>query len=122
MGLQLFTAPSLPLAPRDYDPEYFNQLVRALNTYFRQTDSTTPIVIDRLTLLALPTSPLGQRVGTVYNDGGYLKIVLAGTINGMAGAVNLVGIAPTITNTTVAITPAVRAVAITGIAPTITVA
>jgi hypothetical protein len=122
MGLQLFTSPSLPLAPSSYDPEYFNQVIRALNVYFRQLDSTTPIVIDRLTLLALPTSALGQRVGTVYNDGGVLKIVLAGTVNAVAGAVNLVGIAPTITNTTVTVTPAVRAVAITGIAPTITVA
>jgi hypothetical protein len=122
MGLQLFTSPSLPLAPSTYDPEYFNQVIRALNVYFRQLDSTTPIVIDRLTLLALPTSALGQRVGTVYNDGGVLKIVLAGTVNGVAGAVNLVGIAPTVTNTTVTVTPAVRAVAITGIAPTITVA
>jgi hypothetical protein len=122
MGLQLFTSPSLPLAPSTYDPEYFNQVIRALNVYFRQLDSTTPIVIDSLTLLALPTSALGQRVGTVYNDGGILKIVLAGTVNGVAGAVNLVGIAPTVNNTTVVITPAVRAVAITGIAPTITVA
>jgi hypothetical protein len=122
MGLQLFTSPSLPLAPSSYDPEYFNQVIRALNVYFRQLDSTTPIVIDRLTLLALPTSPLGQRVGTVYNDGGVLKIVLAGTVNAVAGTVNLVGIAPTITNTTVTVTPAVRAVAITGVAPTITVA
>ena len=122
MGLQLFTSPSLPLAPSSYDPEYFNQVIRALNVYFRQLDSTTPVVIDRLTLLALPTSPLGQRVGTVYNDGGVLKIVLAGTVNAVAGTVNLVGIAPTITNTTVSVTPAVRAVAITGVAPTITVA
>jgi hypothetical protein len=122
MGLQLFTSPSLPLAPSTYDPEYFNQVIRALNVYFRQLDSTTPIVIDSLTLLALPTSALGQRVGTVYNDNGVLKIVLAGTVNGVAGAVNLVGLAPTITNTTVTVTPAVRAVAITGIAPTITVA
>jgi hypothetical protein len=122
MGLQLFTSPSLPLAPSAYDPEYFNQVIRALNVYFRQLDSTSPIVIDSLTLLALPTSALGQRVGTVYNDGGVLKIVLAGTVNGVAGAVNLVGLAPTITNTTVTVTPAVRAVAITGIAPTITVA
>ena len=122
MGLQLFTSPSLPLAPSSYDPEYFNQVIRALNVYFRQLDSTTPIVIDKLTLLALPTSASGQRVGTVYNDGGVLKIVLAGTVNAVAGTVNLVGIAPTITNTTVTVTPAVRAVAITGIAPTITVA
>ena len=122
MGLQLFTSPSLPLAPSSYDPEYFNQVIRALNVYFRQLDSTTPVVIDRLTLLALPTSPLGQRVGTVYNDGGVLKIVLAGTVNAVAGTVNLVGLAPTVNNTTVTVTPAVRAVAITGVAPTITVA
>ena len=122
MGLQLFTSPSLPLAPSTYDPEYFNQVIRALNVYFRQLDSTSPIVIDSLTLLALPTSALGQRVGTVYNDGGVLKIVLAGTVNGVAGAVNLVGLAPTVNNTTVTVTPAVRAVAISGIAPTITVA
>jgi len=122
MGLQLFTSPSLPLAPSSYDPEYFNQVIRALNVYFRQLDSTTPIVIDRLTLLALPTSALGQRVGTVYNDAGVLKIVLAGTVNGVAGAVNLVGSAPTVNNPMNFITPAVQAAAITGIAPTITVA
>ena len=122
MALKLFTAPSLPLAPSAYDPEYFNQVLRSLNVYLSQIGSTTPIVIDSLTMLALPTSPLGQRVGTVYNDGGVLKIVLANTINGIAGAVNLVGIAPTITNTTVTVTPAVRAVNLVGIAPTITVA
>ena len=97
MGLQLFTSPSLPLAPSAYDPEYFNQVIRALNTYFRQLDSTTPVVIDKLTLLALPTSALGQRVGTVYNDNGVLKIVLEGTINSLVGSVNLVGAPPTIT-------------------------
>ena len=122
MALKLFTSPSLPLAPSAYDPEYFNQVIRSLNIYFSQLNSTTPIVIDSLTMLALPTSALDQRVGTVYNDGGVLKIVLANTISGVVGAVNLVGIAPTITNTTVTVTPAVRAVSLVGIAPTITVA
>ena len=122
MALKLFTSPSLPLAPSAYDPEYFNQVIRSLNVYFSQLNSTTPVVIDSLTLLALPTSALDQRVGVVYNDGGFLKIVLTNTISGVVGAVNLVGIAPTVTNTTVTIKPAVRAVAITGIAPTITVA
>ena len=122
MALKLFTSPSLPLAPSAYDPEYFNQVIRSLNVYFSQLNSTTPVVIDSLTLLALPTSALGQRVGTVYNDNGVLKIVLANTVNGIAGAVNLVGVAPIVNNTEVFITPAVRAVTITGIAPTITVA
>ena len=119
MALQLFTSPSLPLAPSTYDPEYFNQVIRALNTYFRQLDSTTPIVIDSLTLLALPTSAIGQRVGTVYNDNGVLKIVLAGNVNGVVGSVNLVGVAPKVLNGNVVPT---RTVALTGIAPTITVA
>lgn len=97
MALKLFSTPSLPLAPSTYDPEYFNQVIRALNTYFRQIGSTTPIVVDSISLLALPVSPLGQRVGTVYNDNGVLKIVLEGTVNSVVGSVNLVGIAPTIT-------------------------
>lgn len=97
MSLKLFSSPSLPLAPSTYDPEYFNQVIRALNTYFRQLDSTTPIVVDSITLLALPTSPLGQRVGTVYNDNGVLKIVLEGTINSLAGSITITGHAPTIT-------------------------
>ena len=119
MGLKLFTSPSLPLAPSTYDPEYFNQVIRALNVYFRQLDSTTPVVIDSLTLLALPTSALGQRVGTVYNDGGVLKIVLAGNVNTVVGSVNLVGVAPKVFNGNVVPT---RTVTITGVAPTITVA
>ena len=122
MALKQFTSPSLPLAPNTYDQEHFNQVIRALNVYFSQLNSTTPIVIDSLTMLALPTTALNQRVGTVYNDGGFLKIVLANTISGVVGSVNLVGIAPTVNNTTVAITPAVRAVNLVGIAPTITVA
>ena len=122
MALLLFAPPSLPLAPSAYDPEYFNQVLRSLNVYLTQIGSTTPIVIDSLTLLALPTSALGQRVGTVYNDNGVLKIVLSNTVTGVVGAVNLVGIAPTVNNTSGNVTPVVQAVAITGIAPTITVA
>ena len=122
MALKLFTSPSLPLAPSAYDPEYFNQVIRSLNVYFSQLNSTTPVVIDSLTLLALPTSALDQRVGTVYNDGGVLKIVLANTISGVVGAVNLVGVAPIVNNTTVTVTPPVVNVNLVGIAPTITVA
>ncbi len=122
MALKSFTSPSLPLAPNTYDPEHFNQVIRALNVFFSQLNSTSPIVVDSISLLALPTSALGQRAGTVYNDGGFLKIVLTNTISGVVGSLTLAGLAPTVTNTTVTITPAVRAVAITGIAPTITVA
>jgi hypothetical protein len=118
MALLLFAPPSLPLAPGDYNPEYFNQLIRALNVYLSQIGSTTPIVIDQLTLLALPTSPVGLRPGTVYNDGGTLKIVLSNTILVTTGSLNIVGLTPSLDR----IAPPVRNVNLVGIAPTITVA
>lgn len=75
MALKLFSAPALPLPPNEYSPEYFNQLVRSLNAYFRQVGSTTPIVVDSITLNDLPTSSAGLPPGSVWNDSGTLKIV-----------------------------------------------
>ena len=118
MALLLFAPPSLPLAPGEYNSEYFNQLIRSLNVYLNQIGSTTPIVIDQLTLLALPTSPVGLKPGTVYNDGGILKIVLSNTIQVTTGSLNIVGFAPSLDR----IAPPVRNVNLVGIAPTITVA
>jgi len=118
MALQLFAPPVLPLAPSEYNSEYVNQLIRSLNTYLKQLGSTTPIVIDQLTLLALPTSPVGLRVGTVWNDGGILKIVLSNTILVQSGSVGIVGYTPSLDN----IAPPVKNLGLIGIAPTITVA
>jgi len=118
MALLLFAPPSLPLAPGEYNSEYFNQLIRSLNVYLNQIGSTTPIVIDQLTLLALPTSPIGLKPGTVYNDGGTLKIVLSNTILVPGATLNIVGFAPSLDR----IAPPVRNVNFVGIAPTITVA
>jgi hypothetical protein len=118
MALQLFAPPVLPIAPSEYNPEYLNQLIRALNVYLKQVGSTTPIVVDELTLLALPTSPVGLRPGTVWNDGGTLKIVLANTILVTTGSLSIVGLAPSLSN----IAPPVKTVSLIGIAPTITVA
>jgi hypothetical protein len=119
MALLLFAPPALPLAPGEYNSEYFNQLIRSLNAYLNQIGSTTPIVIDQLTLLALPTSPIGLKPGTVYNDGGTLKIVLSNTILvPTATGLTIIGLAPSLSN----IAPPVRNVNFVGIAPTITVA
>jgi hypothetical protein len=118
MALLLFAPPTLPLAPGTYNPEYFNQLIRALNVYLNQIGSTTPIVIDQLTLLALPISPVGLRPGTVWNDGGILKIVLANTIQVTTGSLSIVGRVSSLNR----LAPPVRNVNLVGIAPTITVA
>ena len=119
MALLLFAPPSLPLAPGEYNSEYFNQLIRSLNLYLNQVGSTTPVVIDQLTLLALPTSPVGLRPGTVYNDGGTLKIVLSNTILvPTASTLTTIGFAPSLN----IIAPPVRNLSLIGVAPTITVA
>jgi hypothetical protein len=118
MALLLFAPPVLPLAPTDYNPEYLNQLIRALNTYLNQIGSTTPIVIDQLTLLALPTSPAGLRPGTVWNDGGTLKIVVPSTILVPGAALNIVGRVSSLDR----VAPPVVNLGLIGIAPTITVA
>jgi hypothetical protein len=119
MALQLFAPPVLPLAPTEYNSEYVNQLIRALNVYLKQVGSTTPIVVDEITLLALPTSPTGLRPGTVWNDNGTLKIVLANTILvPTATGLTITGYAPSLDR----VAPPVINVNFVGIAPTITVA
>ena len=43
MGMINFKSPALPLPRGDYSPEQQNQFIRALNIYFNQLDSTTPV-------------------------------------------------------------------------------
>ena len=75
MALKQFAPPTLPLPPSNYDAQYFNQLIRALNTYFQQVGSTTPVVFDSITLKNLPTSAAGLPSGVVWNDANVLNIV-----------------------------------------------
>jgi hypothetical protein len=91
MGMQTFRAPALPLAPTDYDQNQFNQLISVLRLYFTQLDSNTPLQLDGIRLLNLPTSGYNLREGTVFQDGEYLKIVLPNFayLGGVSATVNL---------------------------------
>jgi hypothetical protein len=42
MALEKFRAPNLPLPPREYNREQFDEILRALRLYFNQLDSLTP--------------------------------------------------------------------------------
>jgi len=76
MGLKKFTAPALPLAPQAYSREYADQLVRVLNLYFKQLDSSSGIVVDNISIsvregsVTIPTQAdlADLRVGDVYMD------------------------------------------------------
>ena len=76
MALEKFQAPALPVPPVEYDQRYHTDLIRILRLYFNQLDSTTPLVLDGLQLLNLPTSEYGLPNNTVYRIGEDLKIVV----------------------------------------------
>jgi len=53
-----------------------NQLVRALGNYFSLLDSTSPIQVDSITLTRLPVTGADLPVGSVYQNGDVLMIVV----------------------------------------------
>jgi hypothetical protein len=55
---------------------FMNQLVRVLGNYFSLLDSTSPIQVDSITLTRLPATGAGLPVGSVYQNGDVLMIVV----------------------------------------------
>jgi hypothetical protein len=49
MAIDNFNSPSLPMPPKDYSFEYFNQLVRSISSYFRILDSKAAVNYTGLT-------------------------------------------------------------------------
>lgn len=76
MGMQVFRFTNLPIPPTEYSPEHMRQAFRVLELYFNQLDSTTPLTVDGIQLLSLPTSGYGLKNGTVFRIGEDLKIVV----------------------------------------------
>jgi len=66
------TAPSLPLAPLEYDRQYMDKLVNVLRLYFNQLDTPGPLAgaSINLNINTLPTQAdlANLRVGDVYRD------------------------------------------------------
>lgn len=79
---------ALPLPPKEYDQNYFNRLVRQIELSMAKIDSVKPLIvgsdlsqqvrghpISGLTIVNVPTSPDNLPAGSVWSDGGTLKIV-----------------------------------------------
>lgn len=82
------TTSALPLPPEDYDRQYMNRLIRQLDFALRSLNSVRPVTvgsdltsqtaaypISGLTIVNVPTSSTGLPPGSVWSDGGVLKIV-----------------------------------------------
>ncbi|MEI8229144.1 MAG: hypothetical protein WCH77_12915 [Planctomycetota bacterium] len=66
------TAPSLPLAPLEYERQYMDKLTNVLRLYFNQLDTPGPLAgaSINLNINTLPTQAdlANLRVGDVYRD------------------------------------------------------
>lgn len=79
---------ALPLPPREYSAEYMSRLLRQISLSINNLSVVGPITgasdlseqvvgypVSALTLQNIPTSPTGLPSGSVWSDGGTLKIV-----------------------------------------------
>ena len=81
------TPTALPTPPKDYNSGYMDRLVKQISLEFTKSRAITPITcgsdlsneagfpISGLTIINVPTSPTDLPSGSVWSDGGILKIV-----------------------------------------------
>ena len=82
------TNSALPLAPKDYSQEYMNRLLKQLSIVIAKINAIRPLTvgsdlsqqtvgypISGLTIVNVPTSSVNLPSGSVWSDGGTLKIV-----------------------------------------------
>tara|TARA_R100000231_G_scaffold39494_1_gene34324 strand:+ start:667 stop:894 length:228 start_codon:yes stop_codon:yes gene_type:complete len=67
--------PQFPLAPEEYDRQYFDEMVRSLTQLVVQLQNPGELRGTKITLTDLPTSPSGLETGALYNDSGTVKVV-----------------------------------------------
>lgn len=82
------TNSALPLPPDEYDRKYMHRLIKQLELTISNLNSIRPLTvgsdltsqtaaypISGLTIVNVPTSSTGLPPGSVWSDGGALKIV-----------------------------------------------
>jgi|TARA_B100001094_G_scaffold190857_1_gene184798 hypothetical protein len=67
--------PQFPLPPEEYDRQYFDEMVRSLTQLVIQLQNPGELRGTKITLTNLPTSATGLESGSLYNDGGTVKVV-----------------------------------------------
>tara|TARA_R100000149_G_C5847501_1_gene117319 strand:- start:179 stop:406 length:228 start_codon:yes stop_codon:yes gene_type:complete len=67
--------PRLPEAPQEYNQQYMQDLLRAIETFINQERNPGELRGTKITLTNLPTSTTGLETGALYNDSGTIKVV-----------------------------------------------
>ena len=76
MAMRSFRAPALPLPREEYDRQYFEQLLKIIQIYFRQLDSENPLHLEGLVLTDLPEDTAGLPNFSLFRQGRDVKILL----------------------------------------------
>ena len=67
--------PRLPDAPEEYNIQFMQDLIRAIETFIQQERNPGELRGTKITLTNLPTSTTGLETGALYNDSGTIKVV-----------------------------------------------
>jgi hypothetical protein len=67
--------PFLGAAPREYDPDFFNLMMRKVEQHFQNARSSGTIRVSTINISSLPTSATGLKTGDLWNDSGTVKVV-----------------------------------------------
>ena len=67
--------PRVPEAPDEYNRQYMEDFIRALETFISQERNPGELRGTKITLTNLPTSTTGLETGALYNDSGTVKVV-----------------------------------------------
>lgn len=66
--------PQFPSAPEEYSKQYMESVLQAITLHLRNLNHVGNITAGSLLLLSLPTSSADLKAGTLWNDGGTVKI------------------------------------------------
>jgi len=74
MSSNQVAAPRLPEPPIEYSQQYMADLTRAIQVFIEQERNPGDMRGTKLTLTDLPTSATDLETGSLYNDGGTVKV------------------------------------------------
>jgi hypothetical protein len=79
--------PFFPVAPQQYDQQYFSEVVRAFSVYLEQMQNPGEGRNTQLVLTNLQTDDSGLETGALFQQDGFVKITLINTphVRGSAG-------------------------------------
>lgn len=73
------TLPFLPVPPRDYQQQYFAEVVRAISVYMQNERNPGEGRHTTLVLTNLQTNDQGLETGALFEQDGFVKITKANT-------------------------------------------